>query len=312
MNKKFKIKNTKLSLNIILIICIVVSTCILAVGYAEINSTNLNIAVDLNATTYAGIFISNVKYLSNIDADITNSEIVDYTGTMLHSNLYLSTTNTSSSITYEVTIFNNSDANKKFTGITYSDGFYSNQYIGYKLNGLNQNDIIIKGESKTFELTFYYNSTNISNNNLDSYLNFNFDYYFDEENDVDIVINSGDSYTFGGVSTENPISLQNIANIHFMVLNGGPTVINGVKVDVTYTTTTGSKQSAAITLNDENDAEIATQTLQFQGKQTNTVATVQFNNLNISTGEKLSIKFDQSSITNGQVSVSSVIITPIF
>ena len=309
----YKTKNSKLTVNFLLVVCIILATCFLSIGYADITSTNLGINLNVSTTTYVGMFISDVQYSSDNGADLTNSKIIDFSGTMLHSNIYLSSTNTSSSITYTVTIFNNSDATKKFTGVTYSDELYSNKDITYKITGLAENDIIEKGDSKTFDITFYYNNvTTISNNNLDSYLNFNFDYYLEGENEVDIDISSGDSYTFEGVSPENPVNLQDMATISFDMRNNSGNTITAIKVSLTYTTSTGSRQSATIALYDENDSSLGTQVAQFSGKQTNAVVTVTFSNLNIENGEKVSIKCDKSTITNGQVKISNITITPVF
>lgn len=314
LERKYKIKNDKLRLNFLLILGIIFSICFLSVGYAAITSTNLNINLLVSTTTYEGMFISDVKYTSDNGAEIEKSEIIDYNGTMLHSDIFLSPTSTSSSITYTVTIFNNSDSNKKFTGISYAEAFYSNQDIMYKIEGMQLNEIIEKGNGKTFDLTFYYNNiSTITNNELDSYLNFNFDYYFDQELEVDFKIEPGGSYSFAGVSPENPIDLQNIANITFAIMNGSESVLNDIEVSVTYITTSGSKQSGSIGLYDENDKLLQTQTIQFQGKQENgaTIVTT-FSNLNLERGTKLTIKFDKTTITNGKVDVTNVTLTPVF
>lgn len=314
IQKRYKSKNNKLVLNFIFAISIIISTSFLGIGYANLTSTELNINLQLSATAFAGIFISNVEYVSNNGADITNSQIIDYTETMLHSNIYLSTTDRTSTITYSVTIINNSDAIKKFTGVTYLDSAYSNNDITYTIDGLNVDDTIAKGESKTFNITFKYNNiSTITNNQLDSYLSFNFDYYLEGENEVDIKIESGESYEFAGVTPETPVDLNNIANVSFVVMNGSSDVITGVDVSLTYTTTTGnSKQTANISLYDENNNVLQTKSVQFQGKQNNTVVTINFTNLNIPMGTKLTVKFAQGTVANGAVDVSNVTLTPVF
>ena len=310
---KIKEKDENLILKLLLGILIILSTCFLAVGYAAISTTNLNIGLTVTAKPFEGMFISNVEYYSDNGADLANSKIVSYSETMLHTNIMLSLSDTSSSITYEVTIFNNSDSLKQFKGITYLDDLYSNKDIVYTLNGFAVGQTIEKGESKTFNITFSYGKiSTITNNNLESYLNFNFDYYFEEENDVDILITEGGSFEFAGVSPENPIDLANISNISFLIKNGTGLNIIGVQVDVTYTTRSGSKQSAKIYLKDEQHVELANQTVQFLGKQTNREMSIVFENINIQTNEKLHVSFDKNTITNGKVDVSRVVLTPIF
>lgn len=146
-------------------------------------------------------------------------------------------------------------------------------------------------------------------------MTFNFDYYFEGQNEVDIYIESGESYVFEGVSAETPVDLNNVANISFVVMNGNETSITGVDIELIYTTTTGnSKQTAIINLYDENDTvnPIQSQTVTFKGKQTNTAVTLNFTQLNIPTGTKLTVKFNQGNIANGAVDISSVKLTPVF
>lgn len=315
INKTYKTKNRKLILNFWLIGCIILSTLFLSVGYADITSTNLDINLNLSTTAYKDIFISDVQYTSSNGADIANSKIINYTGTMLHSNIYLSTSDKSSSITYTVTITNNSDTIKQFIGVNYSDSeeFYSNKDIIYRINGMVENEVFEIGETKTCEITYYYdNITTIVDNNLYSYLSFNFGEY-EESDPNDIIIPSGgDSYTFNGVSPGNPINFQNITNIDFNIKNNSGNTITGFKVDVTYTTSTGAKHSANITLNGEDNSVLGTKTVQFAGKQTNAIATATFSNISIGNGEKVHVKFAKGTGTNGQVSISNVKITPIF
>ena len=309
----YKVRNSNLVWNFVLIGCMIASICMLSIGYAALTSKDLIVSGNVVATQHMAIFISDAQYSSSSGADVANSKIVDYIDTTLHSDIFLSKTDGASTITYGITIFNNSDATKKFTGVTYSEEFYSNPAIGYRLTDLAEGDLIQKGEGKTFYLTFYYtNTSDLSNNELDSFLNFNFDYYFGEETDVDVVIKGDGSYEFAGVGPDNQVNLADIANIKFDVINGNAQIITALKIDVTYTTSTGSKQSGKIDVMDEAGTVIATQTMQFLGKQTNAKATLTFSNITIETSKKLLVSFDQQTITNGQVQISGVTITPIF
>ena len=155
----------------------------------------------------------------------------------------------------------------------------------------------------------------ITNNNLDSYLSFNFDYYYDEENEVDIVFKEGETYQFAGVSEANPIDLANIANINFAVMNNTQKKLTGVDISIVYITKTGSKQSATIELYDSSSTTvpIQKQTAQFLGKQESGAGLdVHFTNLNISNREKMTVKFQIGTMNNGNVNVTNVAITPIF
>ena len=143
-------------------------------------------------------------------------------------------------------------------------------------------------------------------------MNFNFDYYFEEENEVDISITGEGTYVFEGVSPENPIDLANIANITFSLKNGLDKTITGIRVDVTYITTTGSKQSAEIDLLNEEHTVIATKTVEFRGKQNGATLSIMFDNININKNDILHVTFDQGKVTNGRVNTIGVSITPIF
>lgn len=139
-------KDSRLKLNFILSLSIILAICFLAIGYADIISTDLNLNLSVLATPFNGMFISNVEYSSDNGADLSNSQIINYTETMLHSNIFLSATDANSTLTYSVTIFNNSDAIKRFTGVTYLDSAYSNKDILYRIDGMNVDDTIAKGK----------------------------------------------------------------------------------------------------------------------------------------------------------------------
>ena len=91
--------NKKIILNYSLLLCIVISILMLSVGYAAILPTNLTVSGSASAGAQQGIFISEAKYLSKNGADLGNSKIVSTSGTMLHSIVYLSSTDASSTIT---------------------------------------------------------------------------------------------------------------------------------------------------------------------------------------------------------------------
>lgn len=309
MKQEYKKRNFT---NFILVLCMCINICCISIGYAAMSSTMLTISGTATAQMYEGMYILDVAYSDSSGADLSSSKIVEYVGTMLHTDVVLSPTDTSSYITYEATIYNNSDFAKKFTGVTFAEEFYSNNDIKYELIGLNIGDHLHIGESQTFSIRFYYdNISTIVDNELDSYLNFNYDYYYEEVSDLDILITSREPYSFPGVSPENPVMLQNIANINFVVGNGMEEDITGINVELTYTTTTGSKQAAGVKLYNANNQEIGSVVANFQGKQNNATVMVQFTNLSLSNGDKVSVKMDINNMNNGQVSVTGVVISPI-
>lgn len=314
MKKQYKIKDSKVLLNYLLTSCIIFSICLLSVGYASITSTTLDLEVSVSSNKYMEIFISGVKLASNIGADLGKSKIVSYKNTMLHSDIYLSTTDSNSSITYTVTIYNNSDAAKEFMGVSFLEENYSNKAIDFKLDGLAKGDHIHKGEQVTFNITFYYkDTTDLTNNRLNSYLNFDFDYYFDEAGDVDVIINEDGSYNFAGVTPDNPENLNNIANINFKVVNGNKKNMIGLQVDVKYSNSTGSKkQTAKIDIFNKDGVVIGSETLQFLGQVTNEIISAKFEGLSIPMGGTVTVSFDKATVTNGAISITGVTLTPIY
>lgn len=175
MRKKFDLQNkiTK-SRTILLLFCL--ATLFIGIGYASINSVTLDIKGTAIAKQMEGIIITDVKYTSNNNANEQDSKINKYYQTVLDSSIVLSKTDTSSSITYEIVIYNNTSTEAYFDQVTFLDEFYDNELITYSLTGITAGDCINPYTSKSFFITFKYKEgiTNIINNVLNSYLNFKF------------------------------------------------------------------------------------------------------------------------------------------
>ncbi len=168
--KKFILKNRFFALLFVAV------TLFMGIGYASVNSVMLDINGTVIAKEQEGIYIKNVEYLSDTGADLDSSKINKYYQTMLNSTISLSSTDINSSITYRVTIYNNSDDKYFFKNVTLMDEFYDNNDISYSLDGIGSGDIVTPYSTITFSLTFKYSdSTSVINNNiLNSYLNFRF------------------------------------------------------------------------------------------------------------------------------------------
>ena len=89
----------------IFLFLICLATCFMGIGYARIDII-LEIAGNLAAEPQDNIFITEVNYVSNVGADLDNSEILDTYQTNLTSEIVLSTTDANSKITYEIKIYN--------------------------------------------------------------------------------------------------------------------------------------------------------------------------------------------------------------
>ena len=162
----------------LLFICL--CTVFMSIGYAKINSITTEITGTLLAKAQDGIFITDITYESNLDADTTSSSIVPVYQNIINSNIVLSETNAESYITYNVSIYNKLDTVYRFKGVAYDSEFYSNENITFELLGLQIGDRISSENSLTFSIKFkYIDSVNIEeenfNNVLNSVLNFDFE-----------------------------------------------------------------------------------------------------------------------------------------
>ena len=149
----------------------------MGVGYASISSI-LEIGGEIILTEVEGIYITETKYVSDVNADVSSSKILKAYQTNLDSHIVLSNTDPNSSITYEVTIYNSSENDYFFINTNYmlGDYTYDNEDISFKLDVLAKNDILESKKSITFRITFYYSNNTVSTNNeLKSILNFKFD-----------------------------------------------------------------------------------------------------------------------------------------
>ena len=157
-----------------------VCTCFMCVGYAVVNSITLDIKGSAIAKSQEEVFITDVNYVSNVNANLENSKIINAYQTMLNSNITLSDTDPYSSITYSITMYNSTDYDYYFEKVDYlsDDTTYSNEDIVFEISGISSGDILNAKEYVTINLTFHYKDNILSNNNtLISYLNFKFDFF---------------------------------------------------------------------------------------------------------------------------------------
>lgn len=172
MEKKKSIKT-----NGFLISLSIVAIIFMSIGYAAIESVIFNINGLALASPQEGIFITDVVYDSSINATPANSIIKSFYQTTLNSSIMLSNTNSDSSITYSITVYNSYNDTYYFNKVDYliDETTYSNQDIVFELQGLNFDDALNSKESKTFKIKFYYKDNILPDNNtLISYLNFVF------------------------------------------------------------------------------------------------------------------------------------------
>ena len=153
------------------ILCIVFSLMLsfMGIGYAQISkSLHINTSLALNAKE--GLFIQSVSIPNG-----TNATVESYVDTLLTSTVTLESAS-SSTVSYQITIFNNTNTVYAFDKVLYTLGenTYDNENITFSLLGLTQNQQLAGGAKVTFTIKFSYASSNTSNRTLHSVLNFKF------------------------------------------------------------------------------------------------------------------------------------------
>jgi len=191
MKKIYKIKNYKLRFHYTILTCFVFVTLFMGLGYAQMSETDLIITGKVNTVVQDGIFISNVSYNEDKNANLENSKIIGYYQTMLNSSIELSPIDGESYIKYNISVYNNSEYDYTFQGITYEEELkktYTNNNIIYEYNGIEIGEVIAKKQTKTFTIIFKYKDGKILNNSiekyniLDSYLMISFEADYENAN----------------------------------------------------------------------------------------------------------------------------------
>ena len=167
-----------ISKNIILLLILTVAILLMGIGYSAIESVTGEIEGTAIAKAQNGIFITDVEYVSDVDANKTSSKINNFLGTMLNSTIELSKTNSVSEIKYKVTVHNNSTETVPFVGVVYDDDFYDNPDITFEITqeGFQMGQTIEPNETKEVYIIFKYRNATTEtvpeNTVLKSYLNF--------------------------------------------------------------------------------------------------------------------------------------------
>ena len=110
-----------------------VAIMLMGIGYSAIESVTGEIEGKVIAEAQNGIFITDVEYVSDVDANRTSSKINNFLGTMMQSTVELSKTNQTSEIKYKVTAHNSSTETVPFVGVAYDDDFYDNTGITFEI-----------------------------------------------------------------------------------------------------------------------------------------------------------------------------------
>ena len=264
--KHFNIlKNKKLFLFLILF-----GSLLLGIGYAQVSEIYLDVNGRATVSATTGIYITKIDYVSNNNADPTESIIQDPNLTNMISKIVLGN-DLSSSITYKVTIFNNTDIPKIYDDALYTLGAgYDNPDIEFELNGIQNGDQVDPGDQIEFNITFKYASglSTITDSELNSIINYNF-------NDSSAVAKIGNNYyntlqaAINAVPTNNPQTTiillrdvsenlkvaenQNVAfnfQTHTVSVTSGILLENKGTVNISNGTLTSSSKDAAVINNE--------------------------------------------------------------
>jgi len=227
-------------------IFIAVMVLFVCIAYARV-TTELKIEGEGDASEQEGVYITDVAYLTDNGADTDNSTVNFFLGTMLDSKVTLGSSS-SSTITYKVTVKNNTDREQVFIGIVKNEtneGIYSNTNIqpnvataGGVTGIIEYETTIAPGETLTFPVTFAYSGTDTSNTELQSKINFRF-----REKPIIELSNNGETYTL-----ENIYAGYTPAEYEFTVSNYNQNYTNVVPLTYTLvpTITEGSSLTAKI------------------------------------------------------------------
>ena len=164
-------------------------TLLMTIGYATVNSVTYDFQGIAVAQSNDKIFITNTEYKSNQNANIEDSKIQYVYDTLLNSYISLSKTDINSSITYEITIYNNTNFYYLYKGCIYDEDYYNNENIIIEVSDNLSEGYILKDKSSvTFTITYKYkDGTDINNtsNDLSSVIKFKFNY-------IDKILNLSD------------------------------------------------------------------------------------------------------------------------
>lgn len=208
MKRKYKRKNNKLVMQFIILGCIILSTCCLSMGYAEVNTLTLELNGKVSAQPINELIITDIQYATSNEADVMNSLVHQYYGTNMESTITL-TDNANSSITYNITMYNGEDQIYLFKEVEYINECYDNSNIAFELNGLNPNDAITRYETITFSITFHYLDGVVPENKvLNSFLKFKFE-KATEVVDKGLIINDAQVEIYNANINKIPIDIIN-------------------------------------------------------------------------------------------------------
>ncbi|MBQ7398817.1 MAG: hypothetical protein IJW09_08350 [Clostridia bacterium] len=182
----------------LIVLCVALSfmCAFMSFGYAALTDT-FNIMGHAEIEIPYGLFITGINPLSDSNLDVMDVSHVQYSTTVECSlSKVYSYNGTNGSVTYEITVFNNTTREYAFRGLYYQDGTYNNNMIE-NYNGSNSIGVITHfpngkkvapGESLTFHVTYNLGTGLYPYNTYKTLINYQFGINVDSEADaVDVV-----------------------------------------------------------------------------------------------------------------------------
>lgn len=182
----------------LIVLCVTLSfmCAFISVGYAALTDT-FNIMGHAEIEIPYGLFITSIEPLSDSNLDVMDVSHVQYSTTVecSLSKVYSYYSN-NGSVTYEITVFNNTTREYAFRGLYYQDSTYNNSMIE-NYNGSNSIGVITHfpngkkvapGESLTFHVTYNLGTGLYPYNTYKTLINYQFGINVDSETEaVDVV-----------------------------------------------------------------------------------------------------------------------------
>lgn len=269
----------------------------MSIGYAAINSISLEISGYASASPMQGLVITDARYSTDYQADLTASKINNIYQTNLSSTIVL-TQNRFSYITYEISIYNSTDNDYSYVETTYMTGIntYDNENIVFTLTNLSAGEIIESGQTKTFKITFSYKNYVIPDNStLNSILNFKFEELEKEEIVAGTLINSGSEDKTFGYSLQKSyleeIYTVNHKNIPENAIDTWDASVEGNNSIMAWTLDTDGDSLRELYLGTDSGKIMLPENSSYMFSSYNNVTTIDFSNVDTSQVTDMSYMF---------------------
>ncbi len=229
---------------ILILLIMLLATFFMGIGYATVNMLMEVDGSALAIVTHT-MEITSVTMSNSNNAVTSNCVINSYFNTNLNTTIELGN-NSAASVTYTITVFNNTGSTKAFKGPVPSyetqSNFYSNSGIKYEVSGITVGETIANQASKTFSVTFSYANGISQNKVLNSILGFNFDDYytvtyvdFNGNNLPSIVFVSSNSIVITTTDTLTDVTVTGTVGSSSFNPTTGQLTINNITSNITIT-----------------------------------------------------------------------------